>query len=217
VTIKHLTLPFNPETDGQHFISKRIQTIDKERTKMQTGEKSDWNILANFFTYREYAYSTIYKISTNPNLKIKGVEKFSYAMTLGPKNGYRESKETLTRMTLKEKFLSFDVDQTTLKNISVFEVTYQEKGQKFSIPVASLVYESDKKASLPRFKNRIKRFLKGLWKAVVAPVKFVASIPVGIYRFVRWVIRNWKGILAVIVVGLLIYAGLWIYLTFFRN
>jgi hypothetical protein len=216
ITIAHLDLPFNPDTAGQHFVNQRHQKIAKDKVLMTHGEKSDWNLLANFFTYKEYQYSTIYKINANPNMKLKGTEKYSYALTLGPKNGYRESKETITQLTLTEKFLSFDYDVTTLKNISVFEVTYQEKGQKYSLPVNSLVYETDKKASLPRPDHGFMKFLKLSYHVIATPIKFLFKLPVWIYRSVVWIFKNWKWLLTLIAIACLSAFAMWIYLTFIQ-
>jgi hypothetical protein len=149
-------------------------------------------------------------------MKLKGTEKYSYALTLGPKNGYRESKETLTQLTLTEKFLSFDYDVTTLKNISVFEVTYQEKGQKYSLPVNSLVYETDKKASLPRPEHGLMKFLKLSYHVIATPIKFLFKLPVWIYRSVVWIFKNWKWLLTLIAIACLSAFAMWIYLTFIQ-
>lgn len=215
VTIAQLDLPFNPDTAGEHFINKRQQKIAKEKIKISHGEKSEWNLLANFFTYKEYQYSTIYKITANPKLTLKGTEKYSYALTLGPKNGYREAKETVTQLTLTEKFLSFDYDVTTLKNISVFEVTYQEKGQKYSLPVNSLVYETDKKASLPRPEHGLIKFLKISFKIIATPIQWLFKLPIWMYRVIVWIFNNWKWLLAFMIIGALSAFAMWIYLTFF--
>ncbi len=217
VTIAHLELPFNPETEGQHYVNKRSQKVSKEKIKISHGEKSDWNLLANFFTYKEYQYSTIYKMTANPKLTLKGTEKYSYALTLGPKNGYRQSKETITQLTATEKFLSFDYDVTTLKNISVFEVTYQEKGQKYSLPVNSLVYETDKKAALPRLDHGFIKFLKVSLQVIAVPIQFLFKLPGWIYHSFVWLFKNWKWVLMLIVIALLSVLATWIYLTFFQS
>jgi hypothetical protein len=104
-----------------------------------------------------------------------------------------------------------------LKNISVFEVTYQEKGQKYSLPVNSLVYETDKKAALPRPDHGLIKFLKLSYQVIATPIKFLFKLPVWIYRATVWIFKNWQWLLTLLVIGLLSALAMWIYLTFFQS
>jgi hypothetical protein len=200
----------NPETDGQRYPLEKKETVAKELRKIESGEKSDWNIIQNFFTYKQYRYQSIYKLTDKVKSAQKEAKGFSYILVIGPKYGYRLSKEVFKR----GKVQSFDFEETTLSQIKIFHLTYQERGHRYSVPVQSLVYESDKKSRLPRFKHRIQNFFRTLGKIVAAPFKFVFGAGGVILKIIRFIIRHWKIILISLGIGVLVYFGIQIYRWF---
>jgi hypothetical protein len=194
----------DPLIDGETFKSEKKETIAKEKRKIEAGEKSDWNLIQNFFTYKQYQYQSIYKIDDQVKVKQKRASNYSYVLVIGPKHGYRYSKETFKR----GEITSFDMEETTLSGIKIYHLTYQEKGHRYAVPVLSLVYETNKKSHLPRFKYRLKHFLKAVGKVVVAPLKFFFGAGGLIFKIIRWLIRHWKLLVILLVTGLLVYLGI---------
>jgi hypothetical protein len=194
----------DPLVSGNTYITERKETVQKELRKIEHGEKSEWNIVANFFTYKQYRYNSIYRLQENPRIKNQLATRFTYALVIGPKLGYRFANESLK----KGVFASYDVEQTTLKNIVIYHVTYQLKGHRYAVPVQSLVYESDKKSRLPKTMNRIRSLLKTIAKVIIAPIKFVFGASGLIIKLVRFIIKRWKLILVLLILSLLTYLGL---------
>jgi hypothetical protein len=194
----------DPLVSGNTYTTERKETVQKELRKIEHGEKSEWNIVANFFTYKQYRYHSIYRLQENPRIKNQLATQFTYALVIGPKLGYRFANESLK----KGKFVSYDVEQTTLKNIVIYHVTYQLKGHRYAVPVQSLVYESNKKSRLPKTMNRIRSMLKTLAKFIIAPIKFVFGASGLVIKLVTWIIKRWKLILVLLILGLLTYLGL---------
>lgn len=193
----------DPTIEGETFVQEKKETVEKELRKIESGEKSDWNLLANFFTYKQYRYQAIYKINDVVKTKNLQQENFSYVMVIGPKHGYRLSKEIFHR----PKGLSYDYEETTLANIKIYHVTYQQKGHRYAVPVQSLVYESDKKARLPRVKHRIKRFFQTLGAIIKAPFKFVFGVSGILFKIFKWMIKHWKLLFVLIILVLLTILG----------
>jgi hypothetical protein len=194
----------DPLKAGQTYISEQKQVIEKEKRKLQSGDRSDWNLVQNFFTYKQYQYDAIYKMSDRKRKVESAPDRFSYALVLGPKKGYRFAKEKFKN----GDYFSYDYEETTLKNISIFHLTYQEMGHRYAVPLSSLVYESNKKSILPRFKNRLRLILKGLVNLVSFPINFLFGASGVLMKITRFIIKYWKWILAAIIVGLLLYVFL---------
>ncbi len=200
----------NPETDGERFPLEKKETIAKELRSIESGEKSDWNIISNFFTYKQYRYQSIYRLTDKVKSTQKVAKNFSYILVLGPKFGYRLSNETFKRGS----FQSYDFEETTLSQIKIYQITYQERGHRYSVPVQSLVYESDKKSRLPRFKHRIQNFFRTLGNIITAPFKFVFGAGGFLLKVIRFIVKHWKMILILLGVGVLVYFGVEIYRWF---
>lgn len=194
----------DPLVDGQTFVSEKKETIAKEKRKIETGEKSDWNIIQNFFSYKQYTYQSIYKIDDQIKTKQNRSRNFTYVLVLGPKHGYRFSKETFKR----GGFTDFDFEETTLSAIKIYHLTYQEKGHRYAVPVLSLVYETNKKSRLPRFKYRLKHVWKALGKVILTPIKFFFSAGGIIFKILKWLVKHWKVLLIFLVIALLFYLGI---------
>jgi hypothetical protein len=194
----------DPLVSGTTYTTERKETVQKELRKIEHGEKSDWNALANFFTYKQYRYRSIYRLQENPRIKHQLATRFTYALVIGPKLGYRFANESLR----KGKFVSYDIEQTTLKNIVIYHVTYQLKGHRYAVPVQSLVYESNKKSRLPKTMNRLRTILKTIVKVITTPIKFIFGASGLIIKIVGFVMKRWKLILIIVILGLLTYFGL---------
>jgi hypothetical protein len=194
----------DPSVEGETFIQEKKETIQKELRKIESGEKSDWNIITNFFTYKQYRYQAIYQINDVVKTKHLQQQNYSYVLVIGPKHGYRLSNETLSR----PKGLSYDVEDTKLSQIKIYHVTYQQKGHRYAVPVQSLVYESDKKSRLPRVKHRIKRFFQSLATIIKTPFKFVFGAGGLLIKIIKWIVTHWKLIVILVILGLLTYLGL---------
>jgi hypothetical protein len=194
----------DPQIDGETFKLDKHETIAKEPRKIESGEKSDWNIIQNFFTYKQYRYHSIYKLDDQVKVKEKQSKNYTYILVIGPKHGYRYSQATLKR----GKGTDFDFEETTLSQIKVYHLTYQEKGHRYAVPVISLVYETDKKSRLPRFRHRLKHLLKTIGQFIVTPLKFVFGASGLIFKVIRWLVRHWKLVIVLLVSGLLIYLGI---------
>lgn len=193
----------DPLVDGEKFVADKKETIAKEQRKIESGEKSDWNIIQNFFTYKSYRYQSIFKLDDRVKVNEKQAKNYTYILVIGPKHGYRYSQATLIRGSLAD----YDFEETTLSAVKVYHLTYQERGHRYAVPVQSLVYETDKKSRLPRFRYRFKHLFKTIGKIVAAPFKFVFGASGVIYKILRWVFNHWKFILILLVTGLLIYLG----------
>lgn len=193
----------DPSVDGDVFLLNKNETIAKEARKIETGEKSDWNLIQNFFTYKQYRYHSIYKINDQVKVKEKQTQNYTYVLVIGPKFGYRYSQAILKR----KNGTDYDYEETTLSKIKIYHLTYQEKGHRYAVPVQSLVYETDKKARLPRVRHRMKMFFKTLAKVVVAPIKFLFGATGFIYQLIRWIFKHWKLLLILLVASLLVYLG----------
>ncbi|MBM3909340.1 MAG: hypothetical protein FJ352_01015 [Firmicutes bacterium] len=193
----------DPSVDGDVFLLNKNETIAKEPRKIETGEKSDWNLIQNFFTYKQYRYHSIYKINDQVKVKEKQTQNYTYVLVIGPKFGYRYSQAILKR----KNGTDYDYEETTLSKIKIYHLTYQEKGHRYAVPVQSLVYETDKKARLPRVRHRMKMFFKTLAKVVVAPIKFLFGATGFIYQLIRWIFKHWKLLLILLVASLLVYLG----------
>jgi hypothetical protein len=189
--------------DGETFALDKKETIAKEPRKIETGEKSDWNLIQNFFTYKQYRYQSIYKINDQVKVKEKQTNHYAYVLVIGPKYGYRYSQATLKR----NNGTDYDFEETTLTKIKIYHLTYQEKGHRYAVPVQSLVYETDKKARLPRVRHRLKMFFKTLGKMVGAPIRFIFGATGFLYQLIRWIFKHWKLLLILVVAGLLVYLG----------
>ena len=198
------TQDVDPLLDGEKFPLDKKETIAKEPRKIESGEKSDWNIVQNFFSYKHYRYDSIYRLNDQIKLKQKQAANYTYVVVVGPKQGYRHSQVIFKRGAATD----FDYEETTLSQIKVYHITYQEHGHRYSVPVQSLVYETDKKSRLPRFKNRLVSFLKTVGKVLVTPIKFLFGASGFIIKLVTWLIRHWKLVLVILVVVLLAYLGI---------
>jgi hypothetical protein len=188
----------DPLTAGVTYPSTELQVVEKENRLIETGEKSDWNILQNFFTYKAYRYDAIF------NLKDKDIKlnsPFTYALFVGPKKGYRYSQSIVK----KKNITAYDYEETTLKNISIFHLTYQEKGLRYSLPVQSLIYESNKKQQLPRLRNQLRNLLKTLAIVAAFPFKFVFGASGVLIKVVKFLVKYWKLVLLFIVLLLIAY------------
>jgi hypothetical protein len=194
----------DPLVDGEKFPLDRRETIAKEPRKIESGEKSDWNIVQNFFSYKQYRYQSIYRLSDQVKLKQKQAANFTYVVVIGPKHGYRYSQVVFKRRNSTD----FDFEETTLSQVKVYHITYQERGHRYSVPVQSLVYETDKKSRLPRLRNRLVNFLKTIGKVLVTPIKFLFGASGFLIKLVTWCIRHWKLVLVVMVILLLGYLGI---------
>ena len=198
------TQDIDPLLDGEKFPLDKKETIAKESRKIESGEKSDWNIVANFFSYKHYRYDSIYRLNDQIKLKQKQAANYTYVVVIGPKQGYRHSQVMFKRGTATD----FDYEETTLSQIKVYHITYQEHGHRYSVPVQSLVYETDKKGRLPRFKNRLVNFLKTVGKVFVTPIKFLFGASGFIVKLLMWIFRHWKLVLVILVISLLAYLGI---------
>ena len=198
------TQDVDPLLDGEKFPLDKKETIAKEPRKIESGEKSDWNIVQNFFSYKHYRYDSIYRLNDQIKLKQKQAANYTYVVVVGPKQGYRHSQVIFKRGAATD----FDYEETTLSQIKVYHITYQEHGHRYSVPVQSLVYETDKKSRLPRFKNRLVSFLKTVGKVLVTPIKFLFGASGFLIKLVTWLIRHWKLVLVILVVVLLAYLGI---------
>lgn len=193
----------NPRTAGETITTPKKEIVKKEPRLIESGEKSAWNMIQNFFTYKAYQFDSIYKISNQVKIDRTETKNYTYALVIGQKLGYRLSEETFQR---GKKYM-FDFDITTLKNIAIYNLTYQQKGHRYAVPVASMVYESDKKSQLPRLRNRFKRVLKQILQTVVAPFKFIFGAGGVLIKMIRFILRNWKVLIVLIILGLIIYLG----------
>jgi hypothetical protein len=198
------TQDVDPLLDGEKFPLDKKETIAKEPRKIESGEKSDWNIVQNFFSYKHYRYDSIYRLNDQIKLKQKQAANYTYVVVVGPKQGYRHSQVIFKRGAATD----FDYEETTLSQIKVYHITYQEHGHRYSVPVQSLVYETDKKSRLPRFKNRLVSFFKTVGKVLVTPIKFLFGASGFLIKLVTWLIRHWKLVLVILVVVLLAYLGI---------
>jgi hypothetical protein len=198
------TQDVDPLLDGEKFPLDKKETIAKEPRKIESGEKSDWNIVQNFFSYKHYHYDSIYRLNDQIKLKQKQAANYTYVVVVGPKQGYRYSQVIFKRGAATD----FDYEETTLSQIKVYHITYQEHGHRYSVPVQSLVYETDKKSRLPRFKNRLVSFLKTVGKVLVTPIKFLFGASGFLIKLITWLIRHWKLVLVILVVVLLAYLGI---------
>ena len=198
------TQDVDPLLDGEKFPLDKKETIAKEPRKIESGEKSDWNIVQNFFSYKHYHYDSIYRLNDQIKLKQKQAANYTYVVVVGPKQGYRHSQVIFKRGAATD----FDYEETTLSQIKVYHITYQEHGHRYSVPVQSLVYETDKKSRLPRFKNRLVSFFKTVGKVLVTPIKFLFGASGFLIKLVTWLIRHWKLVLVILVVVLLAYLGI---------
>ncbi len=198
------TQDVDPLLDGEKFPLDKKETIAKEPRKIESGEKSDWNIVQNFFSYKHYHYDSIYRLNDQIKLKQKQAANYTYVVVVGPKQGYRHSQVIFKRGAATD----FDYEETTLSQIKVYHITYQEHGHRYSVPVQSLVYETDKKSRLPRFKNRLVSFLKTVVKVLVTPIRFLFGASGFLIKLVTWLIRHWKLVLVILVVVLLAYLGI---------
>jgi hypothetical protein len=192
-----------PYEDGETIVTNKKETIQKEPRKIESGEKSQWNLIQNFFSYKLYAYDSIYKMTSTVKTQHKEAQNFTYALVIGPKMGYRHSERVFERGFKK----SYDIDITTLKNIAIYHITYQQKGHRYAVPVASMVYESDRKGHLPRFKNRLVTFIKQAAQLLAAPFRFVFGAGGVIFKIIRWLMTHWKLVLILLLLGGLVYLG----------
>ena len=194
----------DPLVDGDKYPLDKKETIAKEPRKIESGEKSDWNIVQNFFSYKHYRYTSIYRIGDQVKLNQKQAANFTYVVVIGPKQGYRHSQVVFKRGNATD----FDFEETTLSQIKVYHITYQERGHRYSVPVQSLVYETDKKSRLPRIRNRLVSLLKSIGKILVTPIKFLFGASGFVIKLVAWVVRHWKFVLVTLVILLLAYLGI---------
>jgi len=202
---------------GKHYIAEKTQTIDKQEVMVSGGKQSEWFPVLNFFRYKEYRYDTIYKLQNEVKDSRKGLAKFTYAMVIGPAKGYRHARERFVHRGLTGMTVSYDYEETTLTKIQVFEVTYQEKGKQYKIPVSSLIYESQRKARYVTLKNRFKVFAKQVGLVLMSPVRWSKRLAgwgwqllKAIGRGLQWLIKHWK--LALIILGVLLLTGGLLYL-----
>jgi hypothetical protein len=198
------TQDIDPLLDGEKFLLNKRETIAKEPRKIESGEKSDWNIVQNFFSYKHYRYDSIYRLNDQIKLKQKQAANYTYVVVIGPKHGYRHSQVIFKRGAATD----FDYEETTLSQIKVYHITYQEHGHRYSVPVQSLVYETDKKSRLPRLKNRLISFFKTVGKVLATPIKFLFGASGFIIKLVMWLVRHWKLVLVILVIVLLAYLGI---------
>ena len=198
------TQDIDPLLDGEKFLLNKKETIAKEPRKIESGEKSDWNIVQNFFSYKHYRYDSIYRLNDQIKLKQKQAANYTYVVVIGPKHGYRHSQVIFKRGAATD----FDYEETTLSQIKVYHITYQEHGHRYSVPVQSLVYETDKKSRLPRLKNRLISFFKTVGKVLATPIKFLFGASGFIIKLVMWLVRHWKLVLVILVIVLLAYLGI---------
>ena len=198
------TQDVDPLLDGEKFPLDKKETIAKEPRKIESGEKSDWNIVQNFFSYKHYRYDSIYRLNDQIKLRQKQAANYTYVVVVGPKQGYRHSQVIFKRGAVTD----FDYEETTLSQIKVYHITYQEHGHRYSVPVQSLVYETDKKSRLPRFRNRLASFFRTVGKVLVTPIKFLFGASGLIIKLVTWFFRHWKLVLVILVVVLLAYLGI---------
>ena len=186
---------------GETITTSKNETIQKEPRKIEHGDKSQWNIIQNFFSYKLYQYSSIYKMSQDVKVKHLNAQNYTYALVIGQKRGYRD-----TQFRLQRGFkIDYDYDQTTLKHVRIYHITYQQKGHRYAVPVASMVYESDKKSQLPRFRNRLITLLKQAGKLLAAPFKFVFGAGGVLIKVVRFMLKHWKFLLILFILGVLTY------------
>ena len=204
---------------GKHYIAKKTQTIEKQEIMVSGGRQSEWFPILNFFRYKEYRYDTIYKLRDEVKDTRKGLAKFSYAMVIGPSKGYRYAREKFVHSGIKGRTVSYDYEETTLTKIEVFEVTYQQKGKNYKIPVSSLIYESQKKARYVTLKNRLKVFGKQIGLVLTSPIRWSKRFAGWIWQLLKaigkgivWLVQHWK--LALLVIGGVLVAGglLYVYL-----
>ena len=194
----------DPSIDGETFAMDKKETIAKEPRKIENGEKSEWNVIQNFFSYKQYRYQSIYKINDQVKIKDQQTQNYSYVLVIGPKFGYRHSQAILKRVGGTD----YDFEETTLSKVKIYHLTYQEKGHRYAVPVQSLVYETDKKARLPRFRHRIKMLFKTIGKVIAAPIKFFFGATGFIYKVFRWIFKHWKLLVILLVGVLLVYLGI---------
>jgi hypothetical protein len=109
----------------------------------------------------------------------------------------------------KKNLNAYDFEETTLKNISIFHLTYQEKGLRYTIPVQSLVYESNKKQQLPRLRNQLRNLFKTLASITAFPFKFIFGASGILIKLVKFLIKHWKLVLVFLALILIAY----LYLT----
>jgi hypothetical protein len=138
-------------------------------------------------------------------------------MVIGPAKGYRHARERFVHRGITGMTVSYDYEETTLTKIQVFEVTYQEKGKQYKIPVSSLIYESQRKARYVTLKNRFKVFAKQVGLVLMSPVRWSKRLAgwgwqllKAIGRGLQWLIKHWK--LALIILGVLLLTGGLLYL-----
>jgi hypothetical protein len=161
-------------------------------------------VVQNFFSYKQYRYDSIYRLTDQIKVKQKQAANYSYVVVLGPKHGYRLSQVVFKRGNVTD----FDYEETTLSQVKVYHITYQEHGHRYAVPVQSLVYETDKKSRLPRLRNRLVNFLKSVDKVLVTPIKFLFGASGFLVKSVTWMVRHWKLVLVILVVVLLLYLGI---------
>ena len=191
----------DPLKAGETFSSVEEQTIEKENRLIERGEKSDWNVIQNFFSYHSYRYDAIFRFQDHP---LKQHKDFEYALFIGPKKGYRYSKEKIKKLAT----VSYDFEETTLKNISIYHLTYQEKGLRYSIPVSSLIYESNKKQRLPRFRNQLRHLLRSIGRIASFPFKFVFGASGVLMKIITFLVKHWKLVLVLLVLAFLGYLSI---------
>ena len=68
-----------------------------------------------------------------------------------------------------------------------------------------MVYESDKKSQLPRFRNRLITLLKQAGKLLAAPFKFVFGAGGVLITIGRFILKHWKWLLILLILGVLTY------------
>lgn len=204
---------------GKHYVAEKTQTIDKQEVMVSGGKQSEWFPVLNFFRYKEYRYDTIYKLQNEVKDSRKGLAKYTYAMVIGPAKGYRYARERFVHRGLTGATVSYDYEETTLTKIQVFEVTYQEKGKPYKIPVSSLIYESQKKARFITFKNRMKVLVKQLGLVLASPARWSRRLAGWGWQFIKsigrglkWLITHWKLALILLAVILLTGGLLYVYL-----
>jgi hypothetical protein len=197
----------NPSKDGETIVTIKKETVKKEPRLIESGEKSDWNIVQNFFRYKAYRYDSIYKLDDHSRTTQIDPKHFSYALTIGPKLGYRYSQEAQE----KKKRITYDIEETTLSNISIYHMTYQQLGQRYAVPVSSFIYESNKKSRLPRFKNRLKRLLQTVGRLITTPIRFLFGAGGVAIKIISWIVKHWKLVLIIVILIVLTILGLRLY------
>jgi hypothetical protein len=197
----------NPSKDGETIVTIKKETVKKEPRLIESGEKSDWNIVQNFFRYKAYRYDSIYKLDDHSRTTQIDPKHFSYALTIGPKFGYRYSQEAQE----KKKRITYDIEETTLSNISIYHMTYQQLGQRYAVPVSSFIYESNKKSRLPRFKNRLKRLLQTVGRLITTPIRFLFGAGGVAIKIISWIVKHWKLVLIIVILIVLTILGLRLY------